>query len=77
MRNGTWGDHIALQAVCNVLNVNVAIISSQNPNIVELNPVNESSEHCIYVSLLDQLHYVGLDRASDDAPSNKNCDDFN
>ena len=47
------GDHIALQTICNVLNVNVAIISSQNPNIVELNPVNESSDHCIYVGLLD------------------------
>ena len=59
-----------------MLNINVAIISSQNPNIVELNPVNDSSEHSIYVRLLDQLHYVGLDRVSDDAPSNKNCDDF-
>ena len=50
---GGGGDHIALQTICNVLNVNVAIISSQNPNIVELNPVNESSDHCIYVGLLD------------------------
>ena len=34
LRNGAWGDHIAVRGISDMLNTTTNIISTQNPNIV-------------------------------------------
>ena len=49
-----------------MLNVTFSIVSSQNPNITEVNPTNsDTSSGTIHLGLLEQVHYAGLDKESE------------
>ena len=58
LRNGGWGDNIAVRGISDMLNITINIISTQNPNIVQIAPSTETSVGCVYIGLLEQLHYV-------------------
>ena len=64
LRNGAWGDHIAIQGMSNVFNIAVNVISSENPGIICIVPMNSLSQHEVFVGLILQYHYVGLDKIS-------------
>ena len=55
LRNGAWGDHIAMQAISDMLSVTINAMYSVTP-----------SNHCavneVIVGLIMQYHYVGLDK---------------
>ena len=63
LSNDEWADNIAVQALSDMLCVKLNIISSQNTVVTEVSP----SDNCecagtINLGLLEQVHYVGLDK---------------
>ena len=69
LRDGAWGDHIAIQGICDMFNVTVHILSSANPTMIPILPrsyITCDSEGDVYVGLVIQYHYVGLDQTSMD-----------
>ena len=72
LKDGAWGDHIAIQGICDMFNVTVNVLSSQNPTMTPILPrsyIKYDSEGEVYVGLVLQYHYVGLDRMSMDIDS--------
>ena len=78
LRNGAWGDHMAIQGIANVFNVAVNVLSSENPSMIRVvpnNAMNASVKHQVYVGLILQYHYVGLDRVTHGSMHTCNNDD--
>ena len=59
---------MAVQGIANVFNIAVNVLSSENLNMIRVEPMNASVEHEVYIGLVLQYHYVGLDKLS-------HCDD--
>ena len=38
LRDGAWGDHVAIQGICDMFNTTVHVLSSQNPNMIHILP---------------------------------------
>ena len=76
LRNGAWGDHImAIQGMSNVFNIAVNVLSSETPSMIRVVPRNALVEHEVYIGLIMQYHYVGLDKIShNDIQSCSNVD---
>ena len=75
LRDGAWGDHIAIQGICDMYNVTVNVLSSQNPNMIQILPrsyIKHASQGEVYVGLIMQYHYVGLDQMPMDVGTNDN-----
>ena len=68
LRDGAWGDHLAIQGICNIT---VNVLSAQNPTMIPVVPMSNASQHYVYVGLIMQYHYVGLDKvvSSDETTS--------
>ena len=67
LKDGAWGDHIAIQGICDMFNVTVSVLSSQNLTMTPILPrsyIKYDSEGEVYVGLVLQYHYVGLDQMS-------------
>ena len=65
LKDGAWGDHIAIQGICDMFNVTVNVLSSQNPTMTPILPrtyIKYDSQGVVYVGLVLQYHYVGLDQ---------------
>jgi hypothetical protein len=67
LKDGAWGDHIAIQGICDMFNVTVYVWSSQNLTMTPILPrtyIQYDSEGEVHVGL-DQCTpiplYVGLD----------------
>ena len=72
LREGAWGDHLAVQVLASMLNVNIKIISTLNPDMPLVKPLNCTSICNIYLGLIDQFHYVALvKKSSMNAENNK------
>ena len=76
LSNDEWADNIAVQALSDMLFVKLNIISSQNTVVTEVSP----SDNCecagtINLGLLEQVHYVDLDKI--DSDENERIDNEN
>jgi len=60
LRTGAWGDHIALQAVADMLGVAINVLCSHHP-MVTVTPRNCEAVYEVFVGLIMQYHYLGLD----------------
>ena len=59
------GDHIAIQSICDMFNVTVNVLSSQNPTMISILPrtyTKYDSQGEVFVGLIMQYHYVGFDQ---------------
>ena len=75
LRNGAWGDHLAIQGMSNAFNIAINVLSSENASMIRVVPMNASVEHEVYIGLIMQYHYVGLDKVShNDMQSCSNVD---
>ena len=61
LRSGAWGDNIAVQGIADMLSVTVNVLSSQTQTIIPITPSSGTSQLDVYVGLIMQYHYVGLD----------------
>ena len=61
LRQGAWGDHINMQAIADMLSVNINVLSSDHP-VASATPSNSSATCEMSVGLIKQYHYVGLDK---------------
>ena len=64
LRLGAWGDHITIQAIADMLSVNINVLSSDHV-AVSVTPGNCTATREIFVGLVMQFHYVGLDKMCD------------
>jgi len=60
LRQGAWGDHITLQAIADMLSVKINVFSSNHP-MFSVTPGVCSAECEVFLGLILQYHYVGLD----------------
>ena len=58
LKNGAWGDHITMQAISDMFSVTVNVLSSHYP----VTPSNHCAGKEVFVGLIMQYHYVGLDK---------------
>ena len=65
LSNGAWGDHIAIQDICEMLNITINVLSTQNPTMTPLVPSNGTSSGNVYIGLIEQYHYVVLEATTD------------
>ena len=61
LRQGAWGDHKTMQAIADMLSVKINVLSSNHP-MLSVTPAICSAECEIFVDLILQYHYVGLDK---------------
>ena len=59
-RQGAWGDHITLQAIADMLSMKINVFSSNHP-MFSVTPGVCSAEWEVFLGLILQYHYVGLD----------------
>ena len=64
LRSGAWGDNIAVQGIPDMFSITVNVLSSQIPTIIPITPSSGTSQHDVYVGLIMQYHYVGLDQVN-------------
>ena len=68
LRNGAWGDHIAIQVIADIFSVTINVLSTRSSSIIPIVP-RDNITHCeLYVGLMMQYHYVALDRITDQTP---------
>jgi hypothetical protein len=61
--NGAWGDHVALQGLCEMLNISAHILSTQNPVMVDIVPSTGNSVGDVHIGLIEQYHFVALKKS--------------
>ena len=66
---------MAIQGIANVFNVAVNVLSSENLGMLRITPMNASVEHEVYIGLILQYHYVGLDKVPYDSMRICNSDE--
>ena len=82
LNNSEWADNIGVQGLSDMLSIRLNIISSQNNIVTEIVPTNScESIGTINLGLLGQVHYVGLDKRTeqcvDNDDSNETIDNEN
>ena len=61
LKQGAWGDNIAMQALSDMLSVTINVLSSHYP-MYAVTPRNHCADNEVFVGLIMQYHYVGLDK---------------
>ncbi len=61
--DGAWGDHVAVQGISNMLNININVFSTIGETITVACPTSGGTSllKTINIGLIYQSHYVGLD----------------
>ena len=52
LKQGAWGDHLTVQALANMLNVNINIISTLNPDMESIQPNDGNSVGTVNLGLI-------------------------
>ena len=60
LRQGAWDDNITMQAISYMLSVTINVLSSHHP-VYSVTPTNGYVANEIFIGLIMQYHYVGLD----------------
>lgn len=55
-----WGEHLAVQALAEMLQLTIHIVATENPNMDPIRPVHCESHNEIVLGLIQQYHYVVL-----------------
>eukprot|EP00210_Caulerpa_lentillifera_P000809 g783.t1 len=67
---GEWGDHVTLQGAADVLGVRIYMLTSfRNESFLEVQPREQKSERCLYLSFWAEVHYNSIYPANEDDPS--------
>ena len=53
-----------------MLHITINILSTHNPNMLSITPSSNTSRSNVYLGIIEQFHYVGLDRMSSSSESN-------
>ena len=61
LEDGAWGDNIVLQAISDMFSVTIHVLSSHHP-VYSVTPRNHCATNEVFVGLIMQFHYVGLDK---------------
>ena len=67
LQDGGWGDHVAMQAIADMLSLTITVLSSDYP-VYSVTPAKHCSTNEVFVGLIMQYHYVGFDRTPEPAP---------
>jgi len=63
LRQGVWGDNIAIAAMCNLFNVSISVLcaNAAGTSIARNTPNSGYGTHELRIGLIMQFHFVGLD----------------
>uniref|UniRef100_A0A061SD52 Otu domain-containing protein n=3 Tax=Tetraselmis sp. GSL018 TaxID=582737 RepID=A0A061SD52_9CHLO len=72
-KDGTWGDHVTLQAAANTFGLQILLITSYEESFVlSIEPKNKKGDRVLYLSFWAEVHYNSVYPASD--PPNRTAD---
>ncbi|KAI8493056.1 hypothetical protein Bbelb_290600 [Branchiostoma belcheri] len=75
-QDGTWGDHLTLQALCSSLHIRVCIVSSSSGNLISVVPSGmASSAEVIHLGHISEEHYISLETEGQNAEGGAVWDD--
>ena len=64
LKNDAWADHLVVQSVADMLNINIQIINTITPDwIHKIQPQNQRSDITIIIGLIGEFHYVAFQNA--------------
>ena len=66
LEDGARGDNIAMQAISDMLSVTITVLSSHYP-AYSVTPLNHCATNELFIGLIMQFHYVGLDKIPEPA----------
>ena len=61
LSDNAWGDDVTIRGLSDMLNVTINIFSTLGSNVVTVVPASGDSIGIVYIGLMGQRHYVGLD----------------
>ena len=60
---------VAIQGIANLFSVRINVLSSQCATFTPIEPADNSAQHELFVGLILQYHYVGLDKSNIASPT--------
>ncbi|KAI8492052.1 hypothetical protein Bbelb_304250 [Branchiostoma belcheri] len=61
LKNGEWADNVAVQAVAEMLNINITVINTTTPDWpINVHPRRQTSHNTITIGQIGELHFVEL-----------------
>ena len=67
LRNGEWADNVAIQAVCDMLNINIEVINTITSDWMhDIHPRQGRSTKTITIGQLGEQHYVAFQNNEDE-----------
>ena len=61
LSDNAWGDDVTIRGLSDMLNVTINVFSTLGSNVVTVVPASGDSIGIVYIGLMGQRHYVGLD----------------
>uniref|UniRef100_A0A8C4Q2W2 ubiquitinyl hydrolase 1 n=1 Tax=Eptatretus burgeri TaxID=7764 RepID=A0A8C4Q2W2_EPTBU len=65
LRSGEWADNVAVQAVAEMLNINIQVLNNITPDWMhDIHPRGSRSDNTITIGLIGEQHYVALQNST-------------
>ena len=64
MQSTAWGDHVVVQGLANMLQVDINIMVTRNPNMEPIDSCHHPPKAVLHLGLIGQHHYVSLNAVS-------------
>ena len=61
MRSTAWGDHVAVQGLADLLQVDIDILATRDPDMEPVKSHHHPAKAVLHLGLIGQSHYVSLD----------------
>ena len=61
LSDNAWGDDVTIRGLSDMLNITINVFSTLGSNVITVVPASGNSIGIVYIGLMGQRHYVGLD----------------
>ena len=79
LSDNAWGDDVTIRGLSDMLNITINVFSTLGSNVITVVPARSNSIGIVYIGLMGQRHYFGLDpvptindSSNDNNPDNNN-----
>ena len=74
LSDNAWGDDVTIRGLSDMLNITINVFSTLGSNVITVVPASGNSIGIVYIGLMGQRHYVGLDPVTTINDSNSVAD---
>ena len=72
LRKGAWADHVTVQAVADMLNINIRVLNTISPDWAHnIQPRAQNSPNVVNIGLIGENHYVALEVLKPETPEDQ------